>query len=218
MTRRPGKKLSARAVRELLERMAYRLDAEMSRELMCRVYVFEDGSAALVDHDGRGVLWYSHQEMVSGYWASVRQARERKDLSVNLLLDAERFQTQFPKLVAELPELLDIERDLLNFSEESLDAVDSAIRKIGSERILTPEVFPSLTAYVGEVIRRQVNGSWEVRTTHEGTRHEPDIVDPTGGRYAVLRIYKELLEYGRKASMRAFVHAALRTHRLLPRH
>jgi hypothetical protein len=75
-----------------------------------------------------------------------------------------------------------------------------------------------LTAYVGEVIRRQVNGSWEVRTTREGTRHEPDIVDPTGGRYGLLRIYKQLLEYGRTASMRTFVHAALRTHRLLPPH
>ena len=218
MKRRPGKKLSARALRDLLERVSHRLDPEMSKELMCQVYVLEDGSAALVDYDGRGVLWYSYQEMVSGYWASVRHALDRKDYLGALLPHSERFHTQVGALVADLPRLLGINSDSLDFSEESLDSVDSAIRKLGSQRILTPEIFPSLTAYVGEVIRRQVNGTWEVRTTHEGTRHEPDIVDPTGGRYGVLRIYKQLLEYGRTASMRTFVHAALTTHRLRPRH
>jgi hypothetical protein len=121
-------------------------------------------------------------------------------------------------MAAELPPLLGIKPELLDYTEGSLDFVDKAIRRLGSERIMTAEVFPSLMAYVGEVIRRQVHGAWELRSTDGGKRLEPEIVEITGGRHQLLRIYKELLEHGRTASMRAFVHVALRKHRMIPPH
>jgi len=218
MKRTHGRKLTARGLQNLLNRVMHRLDPELSSELECDVYVLEDGGAVLVARDGAAVHWYSCEELISGHRDSLRRALERQDQLLDVLPQPERFNRDVPSLVAALPALLRIDACLLDFSEGSLDALDSAIRRLGCERILVAEVFPSLVAYVGEVIRRQVNGSWEVRTTREGTRHEPDIVDPAGGRYGVLRIYKQLLEYGRTASMRAFVHSALTTHRLLPRH
>ncbi len=183
---------------------------------MRTVYVLADGAALVLEESGRGRLWYSHERMVSEYKATLKLALERHDVLRVLLPQARGFVLQVPALIVELPGLLDIDTVVMDFSEASLAAVDLAIRRLGSERILTPEIFPSLLAYVGEVIRRQVNGSWEVRTTRDGTRHEPDIVDSTGGRYGLLRMYKQLLEYGRTASMRTFVHAALTTHRLRP--
>jgi len=213
-----GKKLTSRAMSNLLRDRTNRLDPQLSREFMCSFYVFEDGGAALVEDDGSGLHFSSCDDLLSRHRANVKNVLLQPNELAELLPHAEVFQTQVPTLVADLPRLLGIDAKFLNFSEESLDAIDEAIRRLGSERILTPEIFPSLTAYVGEVIRRQVNGSWEIRTTRAGLRHEPDIIDPTGGRYGLLRIYKQLLEYGRTASMRAFVHAALTTHRLLPRH
>jgi len=218
MKMRRGRNLSARATRTFLRQVSHHLDPELSKELRCTVYVLDDGGAVLVYEGGTAAHWFSCEELVTRHRAAVERALARKDPLLDVLPQAERFRNDIQDMIAELPTLLGIDAALLDFSDESLNIIDDAIRRLGSERILTPEIFPSLTAYVGEVIRRQVNGSWEVRTTRGGTCHEPDIVDPTGGRYGLLRIYKQLLEYGRAASMRTFVHAALTTHRLLPRH
>jgi hypothetical protein len=213
-----GKRLSARVARDLLGRIPHRSDPEMSRALMCDVYVLQGGAAILLYEDGKGIYLYSYDDLVTRYQSNLKHAFERRDELSALLPEPERFLTDVTPLIAALPALMALDATRLDFSEESLGVVDSAIRRIGSERVLTAEVFPSLVAYVGEVLRREVNGSWEIETTHEGTRRELDIVDSTGTRYALLRIYKQLIEYGRTASMQAFVHAALTTHRFLPRH
>ena len=218
MNRSSRKNVSPKVVRQLLGTKTHSVDDEMSKALMGRVYVLDDGSALLVEYDGTGILWPSHSELTARYRASLKRALERKDPLAELLPDPQRFRTDVPAMVAGLPALLGIKPEVLDYSEESLDEVDRAIRQFGSERMMTAEVFPSLIAYVGEVIRRQVRGAWELRAASEGGRLEPEIVEVTGGRHQLLRIYKELLEHGRTASMRAFVHVALRLHRMLPRH
>ena len=180
------------------------------------MYVLEDGGAVIVSKDGSGAHWFSCEELVSGHRAVVKAALERKDPLTELLPNPERFRTDVPTMVGELPTLLGIKSESLDYSEKSLDAVDRAIRRLGSERFMSGEVFPSLIAYVGEVIRRHVRGVWEIRSTSDGARLEPEIVEITGGRHQLLPIYKELLEHGRTASMRVFVHVALRKHRMLP--
>jgi len=216
MKKSRGKKISARAAQDLLALVSHRLDPEMSRNLMCEVYVLSDGAALLLYPEGKAIHLDSYEELVNRYRTNLQRAREGRGCIAELLPYPERFLTDVSTLTADLPRLLGIDVALLDCSEASLAVVDSAIRRLGAERVLTAEVFPSLVAYVGEVLRRQVNGSWEVDTS--GERHEPDIVDAAGTRYALLRIYKQLIEYGRTASMRTFVHAALTTHRLLPRH
>ena len=218
MKNKRGATISARAATKLLERVAHRLDPELTKEMLCPVYVLEDGGAVIVFEDGKGTHWFSYEELLANHRASVRRAQERRDLLTELLPHPEGFRTQVPAMIAQLPSLLGINPKLLDYSEESLDAVDKAIKRLGSERMMTAEVFPSLLAYVGEVIRRRVRGAWELRSTQDGSRLEPEIVEITGGRHQVLGIYKQLLEYGRTASMRAFVHVALRKHRMSPPH
>jgi len=215
---RHGATLSVRAAKKLLESVAHRLDPEMTKEMLCPVYILEDGGALIVFEDGRGTHWFSYEELLANHRASVKRAQERGDPLTELVPLPERFRTDVSSMVAALPILLGIKPESLDYSEESLDVVDEAIKRLGSERMMTAEIFPSLIAYVGEVIRRQVCGAWELRSTQEGTRLEPEIVEITGGRHQLLRIYKELLEYGRAASMRAFVHVALRKHRMIPPH
>ena len=80
------------------------------------------------------------------------------------------------------------------------------------ERMLDPDVFAALTAYVGEVIRDATKGRWEMRRASDSEKTwEPWIVDPSGRSYAPFNIYKELLEYGRSASLRVFVQWELGT-------
>jgi len=102
--------------------------------------------------------------------------------------------------------LLKIERAQLDHTEVSLDKVDKALRRLLPQKILTPEVFAPLTAYVGEVIRNATHGQWVMRRGSDVDRSwEPSIVDPSGRSCAPFSIYKDLLEYGRRTSLRGWV-------------
>ena len=211
-----GKKLTAKAARELLNNVPHLLDPEMSYALMGQVYMLKDGAAVFVDVDGRGIHFASHNDLVNRYRRNLNAARERKHPLEELLPAPERFVAAAASLASRLPALLVVDEPLLDFSLDSLAVVDGAVRRLGSHAILTSEVFPSFVAYIGEVIRRQINGAWIV---HEvgGARQELDLADSTGGRYGLLRLHKQLLEHGRSASMRAFVHGVIGTQRMLPK-
>ena len=210
------KKLTAKAAGDLLSRVSHRRDAAMSREFMGDFFVLDDGGAVFLDSDGTGLHFYSYDEVVALYWDDVRHAKEHKGSVAELLSDIKRFIDDLPALIAELPAALSVKPESLDFSEASLDLVDSAIRRLGRKRILMPNAFPSLTAYVGEVIRRYVEGTWTLRDVGNGLS-EPDIVDATGSPCSLLRLYKELLEHGRNASMRAFVRSVVLLHAPPPR-
>lgn len=109
-----------------------------------------------------------------------------------------------PHLLAALAGLTGIPTELLDKSEASLDVLDRAIRKLGAGRVLEPDVFSALTAYVGEVMRAVTGGTWATLAGHVGEA-VPCVVDKNGRRYLPSRMYKELLEHGRRASTRAFV-------------
>src|SRR5436853_531509 len=81
----------------------------------------------------------------------------------------------------------------LDFTVVRLRLADEAVRAAGQAQVLTPEVFPALLAYIGEVIRRKVDGTWHVYRTSEDL-WDPDVVDKRGERCRLLRIYKEILE------------------------
>jgi hypothetical protein len=55
-------------------------------------------------------------------------------------------------------------------------------------------VFESLVAYVGEVIRRKVNGRWKVHPTAKGAACEPTIIDSLGNEYAPFMIVSKALD------------------------
>jgi hypothetical protein len=210
------KKLTAKAAGDLLSSVPHRRDAAMSREFMGEFFVLDDGGAVFLDSDGTGLHFYSYDEVVTLYWDDVRHAKEHKGSVAELLPDITRFIADLPALIAELPAALNVKPELLDFSEDSLDLVDSAIRRLGRQRILAPKIFAALTGYVGEVIRRHVEGAWAIRDVGNGVS-EPDIVDATGSGCSLLRLYKELLEHGRRASMRAFVRSAIVLHAPPPR-
>ncbi len=128
------------------------------------------------------------------------------------LPQGQSFAEQVPDLVRGLPAQLKLDPAQLDGTETSLDAVDKTLRRMRPERMLDPDVFAALTAYVGEVIRDATKGRWEMRRASDSEKTwEPWIVDPSGRSYAPFNIYKELLEYGSSASLRVFVQWELGT-------
>lgn len=76
----------------------------------------------------------------------------------------EDFLNAIPSLIQELPKLLGT-RLLLDGSFSSLENLDRAVRHKGRYVCLKPKVFPALVAYFGEIIRKETNSRWEIRTT-----------------------------------------------------
>lgn len=74
---------------------------------------------------------------------------------------------QVPALLANLPAALKIDETLLDLSYPSLDAVSAALEREGVEQAKT-SVYDELVAYVGEMMRRRLSGTWAV---HEDSRN-----------------------------------------------
>ena len=87
----------------------------------------------------------------------------------------------------------------------------------GCSSVDVPPVGAGTPTVLGDgsvVMRRAIEGRWDMRLDSDGQTCVPWIVDPSGRSYAPVRIYKELLEHGRSASMRAFVAGTIRAHLL----
>jgi hypothetical protein len=77
------------------------------------------------------------------------------------------FNDYIQELVAKLAERIDINPAMLNNSYESLDIVSQECKKHQLEQLFA-EWYDLLVAYVGEVIKKRVNGAWDLNVTHSG--------------------------------------------------
>jgi len=210
MTRRV---MDAKTVQFLLKQKNGRRDQTTFQNSTLRMYVLDDGGALLVLPDGTGRHWTTYSEMLEVYRAGEEAAKDGNDSFADLFPSGKDFVDQVPQLVTVLPRLIDVEASTLDATESSIDAIDAAIDAAGSERFLDGDVFQSLVAYVGEVVRRAIGGRWELLSQDDGRTWEPDIIDPHGNRCNLLRMYKEILEHGDEGNLRAFVRHTIRTHR-----
>lgn len=179
---------------------------------LCQVFDLVNGGALLLFENGKGRLYESRSELRAILHELEREARRGPKSVCHALPQGEKFAEQVPELVHKLATLLKVELALLDRTEVSLDEVDKGLRRLRPQKILTPEVFAPLTAYVGEVIRNATQGQWEMRRGSDADQTwEPWIVDPSGRSCAPFGIYKDLLEYGRSASLRGWVAGTLAT-------
>jgi hypothetical protein len=205
-----SRSVSAKEVRRVLETTQHLRDEELSEGVWCEVFDLASGGALLVFEDGKGRLYESIDELRAMIDETERKARRGPQSICSDLPQGQNFAEQVPELVRQLATLLKIEPAELDGSEASLDKVDKGLRRLQRHKILTPEVFAPLTAYVGEVIRSATQGQWEMRRgSHVDRTWEPWIVDSSGRSCAPFSIYKELLEYGRSASLRGWVAGTL---------
>jgi hypothetical protein len=139
-------------------------------------------------------LWDSRDELAAGQKKVLTQVGGGRSSWRTELPQQEHFIDAMPELLRALPGLLDLDPVALDFNEASLGLVDVAVRRLGQQRVLTAEIFPSVLAYVGEVIRRAVGGRWEMRRDEKNDEWDPWVVAPDGRECPMLRIYKGILE------------------------
>lgn len=206
LKRPKSKALPVKGVDRVLDTTEHSLNEGLSRKVLAQAFDLADGGLLLVFESGKGRLYASKDEFQVVFDELERQARQGPVSICRDLHQGRAFAEQVPQLVRRLPTQLNIDASQLDGTEASLDKVDEALRRIRPQRFLRPEVFASLTAYVGEVICNATKGRWEMRQGSDPENTwEPWVVDPSGRTYAPFKIYKELLEYGRSGSLRVFV-------------
>jgi hypothetical protein len=97
------------------------------------------------------------------------------------LPDGRIFVNLIDELIVRLPKIFSLPTDLFDLSLDSLTTLDNAIENYGKAHCLEPYVFSSLVAYIGEIMRLQINGQWEVHLSEQDQETwEPWLRDSEG--------------------------------------
>ncbi|WP_426671372.1 hypothetical protein ACPPVU_09055 [Mucilaginibacter sp. McL0603] len=77
------------------------------------------------------------------------------------------FIKQVDVLITELAKILNIDIKNLNKTYKSLDIVSESIEQYGIDNAII-NIYDNLVAYIGEVVRTQVDGNWEINSNSSG--------------------------------------------------
>jgi hypothetical protein len=180
----PSLPLKRAQVRELLESLPCEPDPELTDPIFhMDAYRVPNGKLLFVIKRGRGVLYESRQAYIDYERECIAYNSNPGHMFDELMPGRDvTFLADVPQLVDSLAEKLCIPRDKLDGSIDSMRLVDRRSRR--DPRGTTPELYPELVAYVGEVMRAQTGGRWEnVVAESDGETLEPWVVGPDGRRY-----------------------------------
>jgi hypothetical protein len=128
------------------------------------VYVNEQRDEVLLEYEyGWGTLFSF--ESFDGFVSRLRrpiQYRTGHIMEFRFLYGAS-FPGQVTQLVQQLPELMGLSPDVLDFTFESLQSFDRILMESDLEEALEAHIFPVLVAYCGEILRRVIHGEWDMR-------------------------------------------------------
>jgi len=159
----------------LIRRENWKLDQGLSDHILWQTYVSDRGELLVMRRRGASILYASRDEVLEQRGKSDRDPFNPHPLD-GLLPQGARFIEAVPALIDELAKLLAIPRDALDGSIESLELIDAAVSKIRPLRriLYTPNLFAGVVAYVGEVMRKKVDGTWKLGDWGGGT-YDPRI-------------------------------------------
>lgn len=183
------------------------------------LFVFDPADSSLGGLAGRGdiypadyfhrfVRWtarlaedYKHgRESSVGHWAYYSAFKHELIANIDNLIE------QLRSTMARTPNDLD-------FSYQSLDLVSGYVEGIGVERA-QQELYDQLVAYVGEVLRRRIQGHWEVNRT--GRQPHPYLVGAKHDPVMPINVVWEELSGLDPVSLRAAAANEVRRKRKLP--
>lgn len=141
---------------------------------------------------GYGVL---HQSA-----AAYEEARRPRHILEELLPDGQGFVAQVPTLVARLEKRLRLASGTLDCSRNSLrrlDAYVASYRRTHSTADTDPALFQELTAYYGEVLRKELSGEWRTRNesvAQKKNQQVPNVTFQMNGASRDLRPWSSMLD------------------------
>lgn len=153
-----------------------------SKLFFALVFLHPDGRVLTTFPSGNGVM-YSTREAFEIQAELIERTRGQKPQHIlhDRLPGGEEFPQYAPHLVDNLATLLKIPGNELDNSLQSLDLVEHKIKHLGRKRCLDSPIFAALVAYIGEVIRRAVDGRWVmILSNQDDSVWEPWIIDPQG--------------------------------------
>lgn len=127
------------------------------------------------------------------------EARRPRHILEELLPDGQGFVSQVPELVARLERRLRIGPKGLDYSRASLrrlDAYLSGYRRTHTTADTDPALFQEMTAYYGEVLKREVQGEWRTQNDSVAQKRAqlvPNIAYQVNGARRELRPWSSLL-------------------------
>ena len=143
---------------------------------------------------------------VAGYgvlhesYTAYDEARRPKHILEELLPDGQNFVSQVPVLVARLEKRLRVANGALDFSKSSLRKLDSYVasyRRTHTTADTDPALFQELTAYYGEVLKRELAGEWRTRNesiAQKRAQQVPNVTFQLNGASRELRPWSSMLD------------------------
>jgi len=167
MPRQIGRIVSKKVSQTLLQDRQWLVNVELSTQNM-PVYRHADGRILIVFDDGKGRLIEANEsrayiDMVEARKTTMRENPHGRHMLVDRLPQGADFVAQVPALIAELPTLLNLSAEDLDFSSASLVKIDGKLKKQGRVKCTNPPLFPALVAYVGEMYNRKIGSTWSIR-------------------------------------------------------
>jgi hypothetical protein len=136
-----------------------------------------DGRVVTVHIGSKARLWESRDLLLATLSRSAADPGPRSVAAS--LRSGSQFLDELTTLLSSAPAKLDLPREALDFSIASIERIDEVRRrKDGKRRV--EKALDEIVAYVGEVVRRALDGHWEMRVSDDGKTPEPVVVMKDG--------------------------------------
>jgi hypothetical protein len=213
--RESGRRVTPREARSLLNQPGVKRDSELSELQGMSVYQLPTGEMLIFDDgDPNGAVWASRTVLRQIYAAD--PMKEPRHLLADLIPDARIFVNEIDRWLSRLEELVPRAGNILFPPDKSrIIGLDEVVNELGADRCLSPDVFPALCAYAGEIMRQATNGRWEARLGADGKTWEPWIVDDHRSYNPFVILWDELTEQSDEdRSFASAIAGELESHKL----
>jgi hypothetical protein len=193
-------------------RRSGRLDSDASKVALCQVYELTDGRVLLVyGNDSIAFVDASYRELARSLAENEHTSGQIVDEFEGLFPSHKTFVDCVDAMIADLPSLLQLSTSRIDFSDDELAAIDRKLRKLSRTQFKAPKLYAAVVAYVGEFVRRRVDGKWEMTQTGS-LPPVPKIVDSAGAVRYPTRLSKLFLDSGHVPSIKSFIARTLGRH------
>jgi hypothetical protein len=206
-------RMEADQIRQLLQSLGWERDDERLKIIMDTnhdkrfktfetVYVNEQADEVLLEYE-YGWAYLFSRESFDRFVDKLRRTRaayESGSRFQHILAGKFPYDMNFPaqvvSLCQQLPRLMELPPDDLDFTFESLQSFDRVLIESDLEEALEAHIFPLLVAYCGEVLRRAIQGEWYMRNAEQfADIWEPWVRSANGASINVgFAVYKSLEE------------------------